>query len=111
MIELLHLCAGYKATQVLFDITADIKPGHLIGIIGPNGCGKSTLLKTVAHLLSPTTGEIRIPAAGADYCTVNGKAVADLTLEADGLTFKGVEDGVLVFEAVSGSFSFATRLG
>jgi len=60
MIELLHLCAGYKATQVLFDITAEIRPGHLVGIIGPNGCGKSTLLKTVAHLLSPTAGEIRI---------------------------------------------------
>ncbi|MBQ7354618.1 MAG: family 78 glycoside hydrolase catalytic domain [Clostridia bacterium] len=58
-----------------------------------------------------TTGEIRIPAAGADYCIVNGKAPADLTLEADGLAFKGVENGVLVFEAVSGSFSFVTRIG
>ena len=58
-----------------------------------------------------TTGEIRIPAAGEQYCLVNGKAVTDLTLAADGLTWVGAEDGVLIFEAVAGSFRFETRLG
>ncbi len=58
-----------------------------------------------------TTGEIRIPAASVDHCIVGGKAPADLTLEKDGLRFVGYENGVLVFEAVSGSFSFETRMG
>ncbi len=60
MIELIHLCAGYGSRQVLYDITADLYPGHLVGIIGPNGCGKSTLLKAVSHLLPPSSGDIRI---------------------------------------------------
>jgi hypothetical protein len=81
------------------------------GTIKAESTYEDTLWTYNCSLPTNTTGEIRIPAAGADYCTVNGKAVADLTLEADGLTFKGVENGVLVFEAVSGSFSFATRLG
>jgi alpha-L-rhamnosidase len=81
------------------------------GVIKAESTYEDTLWTYNCSLPTNTTGEIRIPAAGADYCTVNGKAVADLTLEADGLTFKGVENGVLVFEAVSGSFSFATRLG
>ncbi len=68
MIELLELCAGYKTTQVLFDISADLRQGRLVGIIGPNGCGKSTLLKTVAHLIPPTSGEVRI----------NGTSVASM---------------------------------
>ena len=58
-----------------------------------------------------TTGEIRIPALGEQYCIVGGKAVSDLTLEKDGLRYVGYENGVLVFEAVSGSFSFLTRMG
>lgn len=60
MIELCHLNAGYPSRQILYDITAALHPGRLVGIIGPNGCGKSTLLKTVSHLLKPLSGEIRI---------------------------------------------------
>lgn len=60
MIELYHLNAGYPSRQILYDITAALSPGRLVGIIGPNGCGKSTLLKTAAHLLTPRSGEIRI---------------------------------------------------
>ena len=81
------------------------------GVIKAESIYEDTLWTYNCSLPANTTGEIRIPAAGADYCVVNGKAVSDLTLEADGLTFKGVENGVLVFEAVSGSFSFVTRMG
>ena len=58
MIELLHINAGYGSRQILFDITAELHPGRLIGIIGPNGCGKSTLLKTAAQLHPHTDGDI-----------------------------------------------------
>lgn len=60
MIELDRLCAGYGTQPILFDISAKLEPGRLIGIIGPNGCGKSTLLKTIAGLHPPTNGDIRI---------------------------------------------------
>ena len=81
------------------------------GVIKAESTYEDTLWTYNCTLPANTTGEIRIPAAGSEYCVVNGKAVADLTLEADGLTFVGIEDGVLVFEAVSGSFSFVTRMG
>ena len=58
MIELLHINAGYGSRQILFDITAELHPGRLIGIIGPNGCGKSTLLKTAAQLHPHSDGDI-----------------------------------------------------
>lgn len=57
-----------------------------------------------------TTAEIRIPASSADRCRVNGKALSALTLEADGIAYRGT-DGTLVFEAVSGKYSFVTELG
>ena len=37
-----------------------VPAGSFTVIIGPNGCGKSTLLRTVAGLLAPTSGEVRV---------------------------------------------------
>ena len=56
-----------------------------------------------------TTAEIRIPSENAN-CTVNGKAVTELTLDTDGIRLMANDGGTLVFEAVSGSFSFTVTL-
>lgn len=42
----------------LQDISFDVKPGEIIGIIGANGAGKSTLLKLLSKITPPTEGEI-----------------------------------------------------
>ena len=42
----------------LRDITFDVQPGEVVGIIGKNGAGKSTLLKLLSHITSPTAGRI-----------------------------------------------------
>lgn len=41
----------------LHDVSLDLAPGRLIGLIGPNGSGKSTLLEALCGLL-PADGEI-----------------------------------------------------
>ena len=42
----------------LKNIDLDVKKGEILGIVGRNGSGKSTLLKTIAGVLSPTTGTV-----------------------------------------------------
>ena len=55
-----NVSAGYGKNPVLRDITASTKPGELIGLVGPNGSGKSCLLKTIAGLITPNTGMVRL---------------------------------------------------
>lgn len=50
----------YKEFWVLNNISVDVKRGESLALIGLNGCGKTTLLKTIAGILEPTKGEVRI---------------------------------------------------
>ncbi len=44
----------------LKDISSQIEPGEIVGIIGRNGAGKSTLLKILSRITLPTEGTIQI---------------------------------------------------
>src|SRR5690348_2036120 len=43
----------------LAGISAEIKPGIITGLVGPDGAGKTTLMRLMAGLLLPTSGHIR----------------------------------------------------
>lgn len=46
--------------KALDNIDFDIHKGEFISLLGPSGCGKTTLLRTIADLLEPTSGNVRI---------------------------------------------------
>ncbi|MFZ0031625.1 MAG: ATP-binding cassette domain-containing protein, partial [Candidatus Cybelea sp.] len=54
------LVVRYDDFTALDRATLTARFGEALGIVGPNGSGKSTLLKTIAGLLLPTSGELRV---------------------------------------------------
>ena len=42
------------------NISFDVVPGELIGIIGPNGSGKSTLFEVISGFYRPDEGDVRL---------------------------------------------------
>ncbi len=55
-----------KSITALKHVSFSVKEGQVVGLLGENGAGKTTLLRSIATLLTPTEGTIKV----AGYDTV-----------------------------------------
>ena len=51
-ITIKNISKSYKNVNALQDITFEVKPGELFGLIGPDGAGKTTLRVNKRYLCS-----------------------------------------------------------
>jgi ABC-type multidrug transport system fused ATPase/permease subunit len=56
-----HVAFGYNPdTPVLKDVSFNIQPGQMVGIVGPTGSGKSTVVSLIPRFYDPTAGVVKI---------------------------------------------------
>lgn len=56
-LELKNISHSFYGVPVNKDISFDLYPGEVLGLIGENGAGKSTLMNIVAGVINPLSGE------------------------------------------------------
>ena len=60
LVYLDHVTKNYGHEVALMDVSLNIQPGRIIGLLGPNGSGKTTIIKLINGLLQPSLGNIYI---------------------------------------------------
>ena len=58
--QMLELKTKKNMKKALNKLSLEARPGEIYGLLGPNGAGKTTALRTIATLLKPTQGEVKV---------------------------------------------------
>lgn len=86
VLEINNVNKGYDSVELIKDMDLNLKPGSIVGVIGPNGVGKSTLFEMITGLENPDSGQVRLgPTVEVSYVDQH----RDL-----------IDDGKTVFQAV-----------
>src|SRR5512143_2256896 len=101
MIEVEGLTKLYGPLMAVQGLSFTVATGEILGLVGPNGAGKTTTLRSLAGIIQPTRGSIRI--AGHD--------LAEQALEAKrALAFVPDEPQLFEYLTVTEHLQFTARL-
>ena len=94
MLRLNQINCYYGGVQVLKEVSLQLAPGEILGLLGRNGAGKTTTLKTIMGLVKPRSGSIDfdgseltrlaphdIPRLGIGYVPQGRRLFAGLSVE------------------------------
>ncbi|WP_313623377.1 ABC transporter ATP-binding protein [Achromobacter sp.] len=59
-VVLQEVCKSFGPRQVLDSLSLSVRPGEILGLLGPNGSGKTTTLRLMAGFYTPDSGRITI---------------------------------------------------
>ena len=101
-IQIEHLRVVRGGREVIHDLSLDVAPGRVTGLLGPSGCGKTTLMRAIVGVQIVADGRVRVLGLDAGtpalrrqigYVTQAPAVYADLT----------VTENLRYFAAVTGA--------
>lgn len=54
------IAKSFGATQAVKDVSFDVHPGEIFGLLGPNGSGKTTSIRIILDIYQPDSGSVTI---------------------------------------------------
>jgi iron complex transport system ATP-binding protein len=58
--EIESICLSYNHHPVVENLSFQLNPGEMVGLLGPNGCGKTSVIRAMSRSLSLKAGHIRL---------------------------------------------------
>lgn len=75
-LKLENVTLSYGSYEVVHNISFNVKPGEMVGIVGPNGSGKSTIMRALSRVIKPKSGSITLD--GVDIGKISRKELSNL---------------------------------
>ena len=60
IVSIKNFSIGFGNKIVIKDLSFDVQPGEIFGLLGSNGCGKTTTIRTLLGLYKPTGGQLLV---------------------------------------------------
>ena len=108
-----HLAAVRKKfdqTVALDDLTFDVSPGEMFGVIGPDGAGKTTALRLICGLMKPDAGTVQL--FGQDPFRAHRAATAAIGYVSQRFSLYGdlsIDENIEFFARLHGVNDFGAR--
>jgi iron complex transport system ATP-binding protein len=75
-LEILNIILDYGSRPVIKDVSFQLQPGELLGLVGPNGCGKTSIIKSLSRVLALSSGRILLD--GKDITEISRNELAGI---------------------------------
>jgi ABC-type uncharacterized transport system ATPase subunit len=59
-IEISHVAKAFGATQAVVDVSFEVTPGEIFGLLGLNGAGETTTIRLMLDIFKPDRGTVSI---------------------------------------------------
>ena len=94
VIEVKNLSKGYGDRLLIEDLTFNLPPAGIVGIIGANGAGKTTLFRMITGQEKPDSGSITV----GDTVALSYVDQSRDTLNADNSVYQEITDGIEIMK-------------
>jgi branched-chain amino acid transport system ATP-binding protein len=84
MLKLQDVSAGYGGTEIIRNVSLEVKKGEVVTIVGANGAGKTTTLRTICGIVKPTSGSIEFEGSKLDGLRSDEIVAAGITMVPEG---------------------------